>query len=153
MKARVYTPSDGELLAYQVDDAFFSDNPKRRIAIRASLADELENGHELAERYGLSMLYAQRPPLWTMVLSSGTGIYRVFPIYRGQHFFPVVCAYQGTFAKCSSDAACLSLFDECDMCGGLDTDAWIAWQNKWNEAFMPFAAIQQSKLAAAERVI
>lgn len=152
MKVRIYTPSDGDLLAYKVDDAFFNDNPKRRVVIRESLPGELENGHELAERCGLSMLYAQRPSLWMMVLSSGNGTYRVFPIYRGQHFFPVECVYQGTFAKCSNDAACLALFDECDMKGGLDVDAWIAWQSKWTEAFQQFAVAQQAALQSSERV-
>jgi hypothetical protein len=146
MKARVYTPSDGELLAYKVDDAFFNSNPTRRVAIRETTPGELENGHDLAAACGLSLLYAQRPPLWMMVLSSGTGTYRVFPVYRGQHFFPVVCAYQGTFAKCSSDAACLALFDECDMRGGFDVDEWTAWQGKWIEAYKQFAVAQQIAL-------
>jgi hypothetical protein len=151
-KVRVYTPSDGELPAHKVDDRFFNDNPKRRVAIRQSLPGELENGHELAERCGLGTLYAQRPPLWMMVLSSGNGKYRVFPAYRGQHFFPVVQAYQGTFAKCSNDAACLELFDECDLRGGMDAEAWIAWQSRWTEAFKQYAVAQQVALQSCERV-
>ncbi len=143
MKVRVYTPSDGDLPAYQVDDAFFNDNQKRRVAIRESLPGELENGHELAERCGLTTLYSQRPPLWMLVLSSGTGTYRVLPIYRGTHFFPVECAYKGTFAKCNSDAACFALFDECDMRGGMDGEAWTTWQREWTAAFTQIATAQQ----------
>jgi len=146
MKVRVYSPSDGEMLAYTVDDAFFTAHPRRRVAIRESLPGELENGHDLAEACGLSKLYSQRPPLWMMVHSSGNGTYRVFPVYRGQHFFPVVCAYQGTFAKVSSDAAAWVLFDEMDLRGGCDMEAWTAWQGKWIEAYKQIAIAQQAAL-------
>lgn len=152
MKARVYTPSDGELPAYRVTDAFFNDNPKRRIAIRESLPGELENGHETASGLGLGTLYAQRPPLWMLVLSSGNGVYRVFPVYRGSNYFPVVCACQGTFAKCCNDDACLVLFDEFDTRGGLDAEEYTAWQNKWTEAYQHSAGMQQAKLNAPEMV-
>jgi hypothetical protein len=147
MKVRIYTPSDGDLPAYKITDAFFNDNPKRRVAIRESLPGELENGHDLADHCGLSTLYAQRPPLWMMVYSSGTGTYRVFPVYRGQHFFPVVQAYQGTFAKVSSDAAAWVLFDEMDSHGGMDAEAWTAWQSKWIAAYKQFAVAQQTVLS------
>jgi hypothetical protein len=146
MRCRVYSPSDGNELAYKVDDAFFSANQTRRFAIRESLAGELENGHDFAHAQGLATLYAQRPPLWMLVISSGNGTYRVFPIYRGAHFFPVVCQYRGTFAQCSNDAACLALFDECDLRGGCDGGAWGHWERIWKDALAHAAVIQQAKL-------
>ena len=150
---RVYSPSDGNELAYKVDDAFFADNPKRRVSIRESLPGELENGFELAEHCGLSTLYAQRPALWLLVLSSGNGTYRVLPAFRGPHYFPVVCAYQGTFAQCCNDAACFALFDEFNMRGGLDSEAWAKWEAEWKAAAYKAVANQQAKLTVApERV-
>lgn len=146
MKCRVYTPSDGNQLAFKVDDAFFVDNPTRRIAIRESLPDELENGQPFAEAQGLASLYAERPPLWMLVISSNNGTYRVFPIYRGAHFFPIVGQHRGTFAQCSNDAACLALFDECDLRGGCDGEAWGEWERIWKDALAHAAGMQQARL-------
>ena len=152
MRARVYTPSDGDALAYKVDDAFFRENPTRRVSIRESLPGELENGHDFANTTGLGGIYSRRPQLWMIVFSSGNGTYRAFPIWRGQQFFPVIVAYQGVFANVCNDAACLALFDECDMRGGVDAEAMAKWQREWDVAFAKVAANQQPTLSTTERI-
>ena len=129
---RLYRPSDGEKLAHKVDDAFFAANPDRRFAIRESLSGEFDSGHKLPHAQRFAMAYDSRPALWVLVLSSNNGTYRVLPVYRGQHFFPVVCDYLGVFAQSFNDAACLALLDEFDMRGGVDAESWKAWQSALN---------------------
>jgi hypothetical protein len=132
---RLYRPSDGDELAHKVDDAFFAANPERRFAIRESLSGEFDSGHKLPQAQRFAMAYDSRPALWVLVLSSNNGTYRVLPVYRGPHFFPVICDYHGVFAQCFNDAACLALLDEIHMLGGADAESWKAWQRTCCAAF------------------